>query len=384
MMLHRLSPVPTRRATAALRSALAGIALAWLPIAGAAAQAPQAPATTAPAPAPAPAPVAAERAQPALDPSPTLEAIRARGHVLCGVHAGLPGFAAADAEGRWSGFEVDLCRAVAIAIFGAEEDRLRFVPLTAEARFAALRAGEVDMLMRGTALTFGRDVTLGLDFPLVTFHDGQGFMLRAALGLENAAQLDGARICVQAGTDGQAILAEWAAENRLNIRSVAIERLEATVQAYAGNRCDAISAPIATLAAMRALLPEPAAHRILPQVISIEPQGPALRQDDPRFADLVRWVLLGLIAAEELGITAAEAAAMRENDPRPAVRRLLGAENGFGPALGLDTGVMLAVLTRLGNYGEIYERNLAPLGLQRGRNALWTQPGGLMFAPPLR
>lgn len=350
-------------------------------------QAPQV--QTAPAPAPAaasaPAPTAAAPAAPtAAAQPPMLDVIRNRGKLLCGVHSGLAGFAAPDAQGNWTGFDVDYCRAVAIAIFGSAEERIRFVPTTTQTRFTALRTGEVDLLVRNTTWTFSRDTSLGFDFAGINFYDGQGFMLRSALGVRTARDLNGATVCVQPGTTTEQTLTDWARGTRINVRPVVIERLDEIITAYTAGRCDAFTADISALAAVRAVLERPADHVILPDVLSKEPLGPVVRQADPRFGDLVRWVHFGLLTAEELGVTAANAQQMREGDPRPDVQRLLGRTGDLGQALGLDNAWMLNVLLALGNYGEIYERNLTPIGLQRGRNALWTQPGGLQFAPPMR
>lgn len=351
--------------------------------------APPAPAAAPPAPAaqaPAPQAPAAQAPAPAASPAPNgmIDTIRTRGALLCGVNSGLAGFAAADAQGQWRGFDVDYCRAIAIAIFGTAEDRVRFIPTGAQARFTALQSGEIDVLIRNTSWTFTRDATMGFDFGPITFFDGQGFMLRASLGVQNARQMAGATVCVQSGTTAEQVLAEWARANRINLRPVVIERLEEIVTAYAGARCDAFTSDISALAAIRAIQPNPADHIILPDVLSKEPLAPVIRQGDPRFADLVRWVHFGLLAAEELGITAAQARQMAESDPRPEVQRLLGRTGEPGRAFGLDNAWMLNVIAALGNYAEIYERNLAPIGLQRGRNALWTQPGGLQYAPPFR
>ncbi|MBB3898710.1 amino acid ABC transporter substrate-binding protein [Roseococcus suduntuyensis] len=313
-----------------------------------------------------------------------IDTIRNRGALLCGVNAGLAGFAAADAQGQWRGFDADYCRAIAIAIFGTAEERVRFIPTGAQNRFTALQSGDIDVLLRNTSWTFARDAGMGFDFGPITFFDGQGFMLKASLGVQNARQMAGATVCVQSGTTAEQVLAEWARSNRINLRPVVIERLEEIVTAYAGGRCDAFTSDISALAAIRAVQPNPADHIILPDVLSKEPLAPVIRQGDPRFADLVRWVHFGLVTAEELGVTAAQARQMAEGDPRPEVQRLLGRTGEPGRPFGLDNAWMLNVIAALGHYGEIYERNLGPIGLQRGRNALWTQPGGLQYAPPFR
>ncbi len=312
-----------------------------------------------------------------------IDTIRARGTLICGVNTGLAGFALPDSQGVWRGFDVDYCRAIAIAIFGTDQNRVRYVPTTAQVRFTALQSGEVDLLSRNTTWTLSRDTSLGLDFAGVNFYDGQGFMVKRSLNVQNARQLDGATICVQPGTTTEQNLADWARGNRIQIRPVVIERLEDNIAAYNAGRCDAYTTDVSGLAAIRAVQQRPDDHVILPDVISKEPLGPLVRHGDQRFADLVRWVHFGLIAAEEFGITAANAQQM-VNDPRPEVQRLLGRTGGLGQMMGVDNAWMLNVLRATGNYSEIFERNLTPIGLQRGRNALWTTPGGLQYAPPFR
>ncbi len=329
------------------------------------------------APAPATAPAAAAPA------AATLDAIRARGTLVCGVNTGLAGFAAPDSQGVWRGFDVDYCRAVAIALFG-DPNRVRFVPTTAQVRFTALQSGEVDMLSRNTTWTFSRDTSLGFDFTGINFYDGQGFMVKRALGVSAARQLDGATVCVQPGTTTEQNLADWARGNRINIRPVVIERLEDNIAAYNAGRCDAYTTDISGLAAIRAVQQNPNDHVILPDVISKEPLGPLVRHGDQRFADLLRWIHFGLVAAEEFGITAANAQQALASDARPEVQRMLGRTGDLGRMIGVDNAWMFNIIRTLGNYGEIFERNLTPIGLQRGRNALWTQPGGLQYAPPFR
>jgi general L-amino acid transport system substrate-binding protein len=313
-----------------------------------------------------------------------IDTIRARGSLLCGVNTGLAGFALPDSQGVWRGFDVDYCRAVAIAIFGTDTNRVRYVPTTAQVRFTALQSGEVDMLSRNTTWTLSRDTSLGLDFAGINFYDGQGFMVKRSLNVQNARQLDGATICVQPGTTTEQNLADWARGNRINIRPVVIERLEDNIAAYNAGRCDAYTTDVSGLAAIRAVQQNPNDHVILPDVISKEPLGPLVRHGDQRFADLLRWIHNGLLAAEEFGITAANAQQMLANDPRPEVQRILGRTGGLGQMMGVDNAWMLNILRATGNYAEIFERNLTPIGLQRGRNALWTAPGGLQYAPPFR
>lgn len=341
----------------------------------------QAPAAAPAAPAPAPAPAAAPAA-PAATGS-TVDAIRARGQLTCGVSTGLAGFSMPDSQGAWRGFDVDFCRALAVAIFN-DPNKVRFLATTPQVRFTALQSGEVDILSRNTTWTLSRDSSLGLDFPAVTFYDGQGFMVKRSLNVTSAAQLDGATVCVQPGTTTEQNLADWARSARVSIRPVVIERLEDNIAAYIAGRCDAYTTDISGLAANRSAQQNPNDHIILPDVISKEPLAPAVRHGDQRFADIVRWTHFGMLAAEELGITSANVVEASGTDARPEVQRLLGRTGDLGPMLGLDKAWMVNVIRAMGNYGESFERNLAPLGLQRGRNALWTAPGGLQYAPPFR
>ncbi|WP_421993695.1 amino acid ABC transporter substrate-binding protein [Roseococcus sp.] len=345
----------------------------------------QAPAAAPPAPAPAPTPAPAPAAAPAAPAATgsTVDAIRARGQLTCGVSTGLAGFSMPDSQGAWRGFDVDFCRALAVAIFN-DPNKVRFLATTPQVRFTALQSGEVDILSRNTTWTLSRDSSLGLDFPAVTFYDGQGFMVKRSLNVTSAAQLDGATVCVQPGTTTEQNLADWARSARVSIRPVVIERLEDNIAAYIAGRCDAYTTDISGLAANRSAQQNPNDHIILPDVISKEPLAPAVRHGDQRFADIVRWTHFGMLAAEELGITSANVVEASGTDARPEVQRLLGRTGDLGPMLGLDKAWMVNVIRAMGNYGESFERNLAPLGLQRGRNALWTAPGGLQYAPPFR
>ncbi len=320
--------------------------------------------------------------QPAAPTGSTLDAIRARGTLICGVTTGLAGFAQPDSQGIWRGFDVDYCRAAAIALFN-DPDKVRFVPTTAQNRFTALQSGEVDMLARNTTWTLSRDTSLGFDFTGINFYDGQGFMVKASLGVRSARELEGATICVQPGTTTEQNLTDWSRANRITFRPVVIERQEEVVGAYLSGRCDAYTTDVSGLAATRAVQPRPAEHVILPEVISKEPLSPLVRHGDQRFADLLRWIHFGLLTAEELGVTSQNIGQMA-NDPRPDVQRLVGRTGDLGRMLGVDNAFMVNIVTRLGNYGQIFERNLTPIGVQRGPNALWTTPGGLQYAPPFR
>ena len=343
-----------------------------------------APAARAQAPAPATAPAAPAAPAAAAAPSGnTLDAIRARGSLLCGVSTGLAGFSQPDSQGAWRGFDVDFCRAVAAAIFG-DPSKVRFVPTTAQVRFTALQSGEVDILSRNTTWTLSRDTSLGLDFPATTFYDGQGFMVKRSLNVTSAAQLEGATVCVQPGTTTEQNLADWSRASRVSIRPVVIERVEDNVSAYIAGRCDAYTTDISGLAAVRSAQQNPNDHVILPDVISKEPLGPAVRHGDQRFADIVRWTHFGMLVAEELGINSTNVQQAVSGDARPEAQRLVGRTGDLGRMLGLDNAWMVNVIRTVGNYGEVFERNLTPIGLQRGRNGLWTSPSGLQYAPPFR
>ncbi len=323
-------------------------------------------------------------ALPAAAQSPTLDSVKKRGQVVCGVNTGLAGFSAPDDRGNWTGLDVDFCRAVAAAIF-RDARRVRFVPLNAKERFTALQSGEVDMLSRNTTWTMSRDTSLGLNFNGILYFDGQAFMVRRALGLTSAEDLRGASICVQSGTTNELNLADFFATRGFSYRPVVYERLVEVLAAYANGRCDAFTTDSSQLIAERSRLPDPEAHLVLPDFISKEPLGPAVRQGDAVWANIVRWTLFAMINAEELGVTQRSVEADRTSS-NPEIRRLLGTEGNYGKALGLDPDWAVSILTAVGNYGESFERNLgrdSPLKIARGRNALW-KDGGLMYAPPVR
>lgn len=341
------------------------------------------------APAPAPPPPKAPSAQPAYKPaeSPTLQAVRRRGQLICGVHPGLPGFALRDARGAWRGFDVDVCRALAAAVFG-DATKVAFVPVPAQDRFGALQKGEIDILSRNTSVTFARDAGLGLTFPAVTYYDGQGFLVPKALGLASAEELGGARICVQAGTASEGNLADFFRARGMSYRAVVAASEEEARRLYESEACDAFTADISALAASRSVMTNPGAHVILSNVISKEPLGPVVRQDDPAWADIVRWTVHALVLAEELGLSSRTVEQARETASDPETRRLLGVEGDLGPLLGLPKDWAFQVIRQVGAYHEVFRRDLgadSPLRLDRGLNALWTAPKpGLMYAPPVR
>ncbi|WP_419898419.1 amino acid ABC transporter substrate-binding protein [Roseomonas sp. USHLN139] len=327
-------------------------------------------------------PALAQQPAPQQNASATLDAIKARGTLSCGVNTGLAGFAQPDSQGRWQGFDVEYCRALAVALFN-DASKVRYVPTTAQNRFTALQSGEIDVLPRNTTATLSRDTSLGLDFPSVNFYDGQGFMVKASLGVKSAKELDGATVCVQPGTTTEQNLTDWARANNVKFTPVIIERLEELVSAYVAGRCDAYTTDVSGLAATRSAQPNPAEHVILPEVISKEPLALGVRHGDQRWADLVRWTHNLLLAAEEFGITTANVDKAAADDQRPEVQRMLGKTGGLGAMLGVDNLWAVRVIKATGNYGEIFERHLKPLGIQRGPNAQWTN-GGLQYSFPFR
>jgi general L-amino acid transport system substrate-binding protein len=314
------------------------------------------------------------------------DAVKNRGEVVCGVHTGLYGFSAPDEKGQWVGLDVDVCRSVAAAMFG-DASKVRFVPLSAQARLTALQAGEVDILSRITTWTLTRDTANGLNFAGVNYYDGQGFMVPKTLGVTRAEELEDATICVETGTTTEKNLADWFRAQEKEFRSVTIEKYEEVVAAYLTGRCDAITADASKLAAIRANdTPNPDDHVILPEIISKEPLGPSVRHGDDQWFDLVKWSFFATIEAEEMGITSANVEDMKANSTDPNVQRLLGVTPEMGGALGVSEDWAFNIIKQVGNYGEIYNRNVgeeSKLGLPRGLNALWTD-GGLMYSPPVR
>ena len=316
---------------------------------------------------------------------PTLDAIRARGSVICGVNQGVAGFSAPDTRGEYRGLDADFCRALAAAMFG-DPSKVRFVPTSSQNRFTMLQSGEIDVLARNATQTLQRDTALGLNFAGVNFYDGQGFLVRRDSAITSARQLDGATICMQPGTTSELNVADYFRANNIRMTPVLIERPDEFVAAYAAGRCDAMTQDASQLASYRATaLQNPQDHVLLPERISKEPLGPMVRHGDDQWLDIVKWVLTGMIEAEELGITQANVDE-KLNDPNPTVQRALGVTPGFGRSLGLDERWLYNVIKAVGNYGESFERNLgsgSPIGLQRGMNDIWIR-GGLMYALPLR
>jgi general L-amino acid transport system substrate-binding protein len=315
----------------------------------------------------------------------TLAAVKAKGHVQCGVSQGLPGFSNPDDQGNWSGLDVDFCRAMAAAIFG-DASKVKFTPLSAKARFEALRSGEIDVLARNTTWTMQRDATLGLEFVGVNYYDGQGFMVRKSLGVKSARELDGASACTNTGTTTELNLTDYFRANGMQFELVAFEKADEVVGAYDAGRCDVYTTDRSGLAAQRTKLTNPDDHVVLPEIISKEPLGPVVRQDDPQWADLARWTLNAMINAEEMNINSGNVDSMRGNS-NPSVKRLLGTEGDLHESVGVSNNWAYNVIKQVGNYGEVYERHVGsntPLQLTRegSVNALWTK-GGLIYAPPV-
>ncbi len=318
--------------------------------------------------------------------SPTLAAVRARGWLACGVHPGLVGFAFRDEKNAWRGFDVDICRAVAAAVLG-DAKAVRFTPIASQDRFAALSQGKIDILSRNTSWTLSRDAGR-MDFPVVTYFDGQGFLAPKALALASADELNGARICVQAGTASQDNLIEYFKLRGLKHRDVVLDTEAKARETYQAEGCDAFTADISALASARSLMNNPNAHVILPTVISKEPLGPVVRQDDPAWRDVVAWSVYALMLAEELKVTSTNVGKLRDTSSDPRVRRLLGVEGELGPKLGLKPDWAYREILAVGSYDEVFRRNLGSgtaLKLERGLNALWNAPQpGLHYPPPVR
>jgi len=315
----------------------------------------------------------------------TLDDVKARGKLNCGVTTGVPGFAAPDANGNWDGFDVGLCRAVAAAVFG-DGNAVEFVPTTGKTCFTALASGEIDMLARNTTWTFSRDTDLKFDFLGVNYYDGQGFLAPKALGVASAKELDGARICIQTGTTTELNLADFFRANSMSYEPVPIETNAEGQQQYLAGACDVYTTDASGLAATRAAFENPSDHIILPEIISKEPLGPLVRHGDNDWGDIVRWTLNALIAAEELGVTSANVEELSAGTGNPEINRLLGAEGALGAMIGLDPAWAKNAIMVGGNYGELFEKNIGentPIGLARGLNGQWTD-GGLLYSPPFR
>jgi general L-amino acid transport system substrate-binding protein len=316
----------------------------------------------------------------------TLDAVKSRGQVVCGVNTSAPGFSATDSQGKWQGLDVDLCRAVAAAVVG-DAGKVRFVPLNSQQRFAALQAGEIDILSRNTTWSLTRDASLGIVFTGgINYFDGQGFMVPKKLKIDSAKKLGGATVCVQAGTTSEKNVAEWAAANKVKYKSVVFDTAEAIQSAFFAGRCQAYTTDMSDLAGARTHAPNPGEYVVLPEVISKEPLGPAIRRGDDEWLEIVRWSFYAMLEAEELGIGQANVDKLKADSKDPSIQRIVGTGEDTGKLLGVDKEWTYRIVKQVGNYGESFEKNMgpnSPLGLPRGVNKLWSQ-GGLMYAPPLR
>lgn len=320
----------------------------------------------------------------------TLDDVKAKGFIQCGVSQGLIGFSNPDAQNNWTGMDVDFCRAVAAAVFN-DPQKVKFTPLTAKDRFTALQSGEIDILSRNTTWTMSRDTSLGLKFAGVMYYDGQGFLVKSSLGVDSALKLSGAAVCTQTGTTTELNLADYFKANKMDYKVVAFEKNEEVLAAYQDGRCDVFTTDQSGLYADKLKFANPDEHVVLPEIISKEPLGPLVRQGDDAWFNVVKWTYFALLNSEELGVTSANVGEMMTS-ANPEIQRLLGVKNADGTAAGFGTGIGLSeewvaqIIKAVGNYGEIFERNVGlntPLKIARGKNALWTA-GGLQYAPPIR
>ncbi|HEV2627221.1 MAG TPA: amino acid ABC transporter substrate-binding protein [Pseudolabrys sp.] len=314
----------------------------------------------------------------------TLKTVKERGVLNCGANGMLGGFGMPDAQGQWTGLDVDVCRAIAAAVLG-DATKVKFFPLTAKDRFTALQSGEVDVLVRNTTWTSSRDTTLGLNFTGIDYYDGQGFMVRKNLKVNSALELSGASVCVQQGTTTELNLADYFRAHNMQLKSVTFATSDEAIKAYDSGRCDAFTTDASGLYAERLRLANPGDHMILPEIISKEPLGPAVRHGDDQWFDVVKWALFAMIDGEELGLTQKNID-QQANATNPDIKRFVGTEGNYGEQLGLSKDWAVKIIKQVGNYGESFERNVgqgSPLKIDRGLNRLWTK-GGLQYAPPIR
>jgi general L-amino acid transport system substrate-binding protein len=314
----------------------------------------------------------------------TLDTVKSRGSLSCGVNVGLAGFSQPDDKGNWTGLDVDYCKAIAAAVLG-DATKVKYVPTTAKERFTALQSGEIDVLIRNTTWTTARDSSLGLIFAGVNYYDGQGFMVKGSLGVKTAKELNGATVCVQTGTTTELNLADYFKANKMTYKPVVFEKLDETLQAYLAGRCDVYTTDQSGLYSVRVQQPKPEDHLVLPEIISKEPLGPSVRQGDDQWLTVVKWVHYALLNAEEAGITQANVAEM-VNSTNPEIKRIVGKDGELGKGLGLPNDFVVSIVKAVGNYGELFERNVGSgsrLKIARGLNKLWNN-GGLQYAPPLR
>jgi general L-amino acid transport system substrate-binding protein len=313
-----------------------------------------------------------------------LKAVKDRGVLNCGVSEGLYGFSARDNNGNWSGFDVDLCRAIAAAIFN-DTSKVNYIPLDASRRFEALQSGSIDVLSRNTTWTMSREIELGLIFAATNYYDGQGFLVRRAMNKETALDLDGAKVCVQTGTTTELNLVDYFRTNKMNYEVIASTTLESAIKGYDSGQCNVLTADVSALFAIRLSLSKPDEHVILPDVISKEPLGPVVRQDDIQWFNIVKWVHFAMVNAEELAVTSKNIDETLKSE-NPDIRRLIGTEGNYGERMGLTKDWATRVVRLVGNYGEVYERTVgvgSALGIPRGINQLWSK-GGILYAPPIR
>lgn len=314
----------------------------------------------------------------------TLDAVKSRGMLNCGVNVGLAGFAQPDDKGNWTGFDVDYCKAIAAAVLG-DASKVKYVPTTAKERFTALQSGEIDVLVRNTTWTLARDSSLGLSFTGVNYYDGQGFMVKKSLGVKSGKELSGATVCVQTGTTTELNLADFFRTNKMEYKPVVFEKADEILQAYQAGRCDVYTTDASGLYAVRLQMQRPDDHVVLPDIISKEPLGPSVRQGDSQWFTIVKWVHFALLTAEEFDVTQATLDKMMSST-NPDVRRLLGQEGDYGKGMGIDNDWAVKAIKAVGNYGEIFERNIGKgsrIKIERGLNAQWNK-GGLQYAPPIR
>jgi general L-amino acid transport system substrate-binding protein len=314
----------------------------------------------------------------------TLKTVKDRGQLSCGVSQGLPGFSTPDDKGNWTGLDVDICRAIAAAIFN-DASKIKFVPLSAKDRFTALQSGEIDVLSRNTTWTLSRDTSLGANFTGVTYYDGQGFLVKKSLKVNSALELNSASVCVQTGTTTEQNLADYFKGNNMKYEVIAFGTADETIKAYESGRCDVFTSDVSQLYAERLKLASPADHVVLPEVISKEPLGPMVRHGDDQWFDIVKWTLYAMVGAEELGVNQKNVDEMAKSD-KPELKRAMGTDGNLGEQLGLTKDWIIRIVKAVGNYGESFERNVgagSKLGIARGLNQLWSK-GGIQYAPPIR
>lgn len=314
----------------------------------------------------------------------TLDNVKHRGYIKCGVSTGLPGFSIADSSGKWTGMDVDICRAVAAAVFN-DASKVMAVPLSTKDRFTALQTSEIDILTNTTTWTLSREAQLGFEFTAINYYDGQGFLVRKKLNVKSAKELDGATVCVRQGTTTEMNLSDFYRSNKMKLNSLAFATNDETLSAYEAGRCDAFTTDVSGLYAEKLRLSKPDDHVVLPEVISKEPLSPVVRKGDDRWLDVVKWSHFAMITAEELGVTSTNVDTLL-NSNNPEIKRLLGTEGKYGESLGLTNDWALRIIKQVGNYDEMFERNVgrsSPLNISRGINSLWSK-GGLQYAPPIR